>query len=217
MKIHRPQSASPRRCHRAFTLTELMVCIGIIALLAALITGAIPRIKENAHRARCANNIRQQLIGIRALSTDHNNEYYWPAATSGDDSAPSYLYPEYVDDLNVFICPSTHNKIRNRTHPVTGIMPDLLNNAVNAGSYYGHSYEYFGYYTKGRKSPRHMTALPETIVLVVDGDDYMENNMPDISNNHGPDGWNWGYADGHVEWITRAETQSHFQRIRFND
>lgn len=32
------------------------------------------------------------------------------------------------------------------------------------------------------------------------------NNRPDPSNNHGAQGWSWGFADGHAEWVTAAKT-----------
>ena len=25
-------------------------------------------------------------------------------------------------------------------------------------------------------------------------------------NNHGSKGWNWGFADGHAEWVTAGQT-----------
>lgn len=206
-----------QRNYSGFTLSELLVAIGIIAILASLLTASIPRIAEHVNRTKCANNIRQQLVGLRALSIDRQEKYYWPAVSSGDDSAPLHLYPDYIDDLSVFVCPSTKNEVRELQHPVTKKYTDLQNNARNAGKYNGHSYEYFGFYKLGRKSPKHLTALPESVVLVVDGDDFGVNNVPDEENNHGTDGWNWGYADGHVEWITFEETGKTKERVIFSE
>lgn len=210
---------------RGFTLVELLVVITIIVVLAALVFALAPKVFEQVNRSKCSSNLRQQIAAMRVLAQDHNDDYYWPARTVGDDSAPSHLYPEYVSNLDLFICPSTKNQIRNVRHPLTGRNPDLGNNARDRwAARGGHSYEYFGFYSfngpdGGRliKGPRNHTVVnpatgqpvpPIWTVLALDGDDQGANNYPEPDNNHGSDGWNWGFADGHVEWVSRANTNA---------
>ena len=47
------------RASRAFTLVELLVAIGVIAILAALVLSAFSRTRVTAQAITCRNNLRQ--------------------------------------------------------------------------------------------------------------------------------------------------------------
>lgn len=65
------------------------------------------------------------------------------------------------------------------------------------------------------KIPRAIVGRTSKVILLADGDNRVAAgpdeldifNCPDSpSDNHGPAGWNVGFADGHVSWLDRLET-----------
>lgn len=225
-----------RRCqtHRlqtvAFTLIELLVVIAIIAILAALLLPSLARAKEKAHRISCFNNARQIMICAHLYSDTWPDYFYWTTSI-GDDSAPESFYPELLKNTKTFTCPSTRNRIRTDNMDRNGQLPDLKvtchGDRISQIYSNGTSYEFFGYFEINpvtgewglpsppdpraiRKSPKSVMVGPTRVVIVLDADDTFtgnpHNNCPDPVNNHGVQGWNWGFADGHAEWVTKKRT-----------
>ena len=72
---------------RAFTLVELLVVIGIIALLLSILLPALSRVRESSRRAQCLANINE--LGRAVLLYCHDNKDHLPDAGSGN--APDAL------------------------------------------------------------------------------------------------------------------------------
>jgi type II secretory pathway pseudopilin PulG len=56
----------------AFTLTELLVVIGVVAMLSAVLLSAAFTTKERVSRAQCVNNLRQIGVGLSLYAAEAN-------------------------------------------------------------------------------------------------------------------------------------------------
>ena len=59
---------------RAFTLVELLVVIGIIALLVSILLPTLSRARESASRARCLSNNRQLIAALQTYANDEQGK-----------------------------------------------------------------------------------------------------------------------------------------------
>lgn len=62
------------RTRRGFTLIEILVVIGIIALLAALIFPVFAAVREKGRRTACASNMRQLGMALMQYTQDNNEQ-----------------------------------------------------------------------------------------------------------------------------------------------
>jgi prepilin-type N-terminal cleavage/methylation domain-containing protein len=86
--------ATSRRKRAAFTLVELLVVIGIIAVLIAILLPALSKAREMAKRTACASNLRS--LAELALMYANQSKGRFPLAV--EDMSGPRLNPQFIID-----------------------------------------------------------------------------------------------------------------------
>ncbi len=98
---NRTSPARPRN-ERAFTLVELLVVIGIIALLISILLPALNRAKENSNRVKCGAQLAQFYQGTKLWQYDHKGKPFLAGGWRGQIKT-------YMRKSKIYVCPSDPN------------------------------------------------------------------------------------------------------------
>src|SRR5690349_10891085 len=89
----------PRSARSGFTLVELLVVIGIIAVLIGILLPTLNRAREQSRSAVCMNNLRQ--LGIAYMMYANDNNGWLPASARGANMlAQDWIHYQGTRDLD---------------------------------------------------------------------------------------------------------------------
>lgn len=92
-------------------LLELFGACCILLLAAVIILPAFSRARESARRSSCQNNLKEMGLVFKMYANDHMNGVF-PPLVDVDGAWVTDLhdiYPEYLSDPNVLLCPTNPN------------------------------------------------------------------------------------------------------------
>ncbi len=235
-----------RERKRGFTLIELLVVIAIIGILAGMLLPALSRARKMARRASCMSNIKQILYAMIGYAMDYDGVY--PAGgllaleevyevtlrgedTSGMDRDVHWvdlgrLYPNYVGNLDVFLCPGARDPKFKREEYRGQVVEDMENEPFDPGprpnrpgmhgcnELISYAYcrnatgeAYGGYpvaWSESNSTTTRIIADKCASVGIILRSEGTGRYIREISvANHGVDGRNVGFLDGHVEFIKK--------------
>ena len=204
-----------KRSNGGFTLVELLVVIGIIALLISILLPALNRVKDQANRIKCMNNLRDIMHAITMYAAENKN--YLPycnwAGTPGGHTG--WLYKDqalppneaqlatlsetgivygYLKTREIFRCP-LHTDFRSPLPSTERFTSYIMNGAVQ-----DYPDQYGGLFTSTHKITK-FTALH--VILWESGETRLMNNGPP---------WNDG-SSYPGEWLS----ERHGNGIRFGN
>ncbi len=213
---------SGRKSRRAgFTLVELLTVIAIIGILAAIIIPVTSRVREQARRATCASNLRQ--VAAATLLYAGDNRGMMPLVfqnAPGDDSRWAMQIQKYVSSAgaqtieaeSIFICPSD-DVVR------TASAANLSTPCSYGLSVYVHIN---GIATNTTRKPFAIIPSPSRAILygeVWNAENTVRHSLSTgagesfLADYHDGDGANYAFADGHVEFLTKAAVIADNKRL----
>jgi prepilin-type N-terminal cleavage/methylation domain-containing protein/prepilin-type processing-associated H-X9-DG protein len=110
---------------RIFTLTELLVVVAIIAILASMLLPALNKARDKARSLNCGSRIRQLSTFMHLYISDNNDSFYysingnWSGAYSIKNPGfvnyvgYSVADPDHQNSSNIYTCPGYVRDIKN--------------------------------------------------------------------------------------------------------
>ncbi len=211
----------------AFTLTELLVLLPILAMVGAVLIASLDSSKQMLQAAQCLSNMRQWGLAMGLYCNDYRDYMPYEGTGQGIDTGfnliawynilPQYINQTPLKDLynssppniplpgqrSVYVCPSL----------VTS-GPDWYPQPTTSNPWFGYAMNRLQTGLAGRVYPRSLSALPAQVIFLSES----ENNSYPFTDGYflGPNnpipvpprhsgGMNFVFVDGHAQWYALAD------------
>ncbi len=181
----RTDSKVNRSTHAAgFSLLELLLVLGIIALLASLYWGGNSRRGQGRQQKDCQKNLQKTFLALEIFAADHCGKFpeVPGARTSGE--ALDGLVPRYTVDTSLFICPASK-------HPALPAGESLARRTISYAYYMGRQRSDAMAVLMSDQQVDPLAKTAGQLAFSATGD------AP--GNNHQKSGGNFLFTDGHTE------------------
>jgi len=122
---------------RGFSLIELLVVISIIVILAAILYPVFGSVREKARQAQCRSNLHQIAIALgeyRERWGRYPPPPYYDANAGRWIGGVSALYPDFITDKNILICPDDQ-QIATRKQTAKDVVYSSYNGLINSNDW----------------------------------------------------------------------------------
>jgi len=169
--------------HSAFSLLELLIVVALIAVLTTMYWGSGSGTRQKKLQAECQNNLQRLCTSMEIFANDHESRFPDAPGAKTSQEPLDLLVPRYTSDTSIFICPGSGDSALPAGEPIRKRKI---------------SYAYYmGWRLTDAQEPLitdgQVDALPK-----VAGQQVFSSTGKPPGNNHGKNGGNVLFGDGHV-------------------